>query len=187
MFSSTLYCTVPWAFHPWILPCSFCLEHMLVSITSSCQYKILWYLHLFPVSCLGIPVSGLPHIFLVRTFSTFLWKTLLFHLFICRIVSHLQLIIWVSKFLQHSKLSLGFHYIWELSQQNSCYNNNKCYLISIIFSLPITYIWFCFSWMIESTGYSSQGGLNPLVLFLRVGCFLFMINYDDISGLLSHL
>ena len=24
-----------------------------------CQYNILWYLHHVPVSCLGIPVSGL--------------------------------------------------------------------------------------------------------------------------------
>ena len=35
---------------------------MLVFITSSCQYNIPLYFHHFPVSCLGIPVFGLPHI-----------------------------------------------------------------------------------------------------------------------------
>ena len=52
------------------------------AITSPCQYNILWYLPPTPfsVSFLGIPVSILPHIFLVRIFTTFLQKTLLFHI-----------------------------------------------------------------------------------------------------------
>ena len=66
MFPSTLHYTVPWAFHLWILPGSFFLERMLVSTTSSCEYDIPWYLHNFPVSWLSLPVSGLPHISLVR-------------------------------------------------------------------------------------------------------------------------
>ena len=44
----------------------FFLERMLVSTTSSCEYDIPWYLHNFPVSWLSLPVSGLPHISLVR-------------------------------------------------------------------------------------------------------------------------
>ena len=44
----------------------FFFERMLVSTTSSCEYDIPWYLHNFPVSWLSLPVSGLPHISLVR-------------------------------------------------------------------------------------------------------------------------
>ena len=92
--------TVPWSLHSWILPGFSWLEHMLVSITLTCQCNISWDLHFFPVSWLcipvswlcipvswlcihvswlRIPVSGPPCLFLMRISSTAPWKTLLSH------------------------------------------------------------------------------------------------------------
>ena len=51
--------TVPWSLHSWILPGFSWLEHMLVSITLTCQCNISRDLHFFPVSWLCIPVSWL--------------------------------------------------------------------------------------------------------------------------------
>ena len=153
MFPSSRHCTVSSAFHPRILPGS-CLEVMLVHITSLCQCNILWYLHHFPAFYLDIPVyaitspcqynilwylppfsvsffpvSGLPHIFLVRIFTTFLQKILLFHIsqmliffsscscyawnqhplyIFFGIFSHLQLNRWVSWCSHHSNTISGF-------------------------------------------------------------------------------
>ena len=85
----------------------------LVHIISTCWCNIFWDLHFYPVSWLGIPVSSLPCLALVKISSTGSLKTLLSHSFQMLILeaatalSLIYLLLWFRTTASFSNLHLG--------------------------------------------------------------------------------